>query len=146
MAEGHYQSEDSDPRICIAMDQSVFDAINAYAAEVNESFSAVARELLRCAVEDGLLQDYFPKLSGRDGPSASAKRRGRAGGSSASATRRAPTRAEERASATQRAPADGPSEPENETGPSSNRVSLRAWAELSSLRPSKDQGSRAETQ
>lgn len=144
MAEGYYQAEDSDPRICIAMDQSVFDAINAHAAEVNESFSAVARELLRCAVEDGLLQDYFPKLSGRDGPSVSAKRRGRAGGSSVSAKRRGP-RAEERASATQRALSVGPSEPENETGPSSNRVSLRAWAELSSLRPSKDQGSRAET-
>ena len=61
MAEGHYQSEDSDPRICIAMDQSVFDAINAYAAEINESFSAVARELLRCAVEDGKLDEYYPR-------------------------------------------------------------------------------------
>ena len=50
MAEGHYITDDSDPRICIMMDQHVFDAINAHAERCREPFGTVARELLRCAV------------------------------------------------------------------------------------------------
>ena len=60
MAEGHYLTDDSDPRICIMMDQHVFDAINAHANRCREPFSNVARELLRCAVEDGKLDEYYP--------------------------------------------------------------------------------------
>jgi len=61
MAEGHYLTDDSDPRICIMMDQHIFDAINAHAERCGEPFSNVARELLRCAVEDGKLDEYYPK-------------------------------------------------------------------------------------
>ena len=61
MAEGHYLTDDSDPRICIMMDQHVFDAINDHAAACGEPFSTVARELLRCAVEDGKLNEYYPR-------------------------------------------------------------------------------------
>ena len=61
MAEGHYLTEDSDPRICIMMDQHVFDAINAHAERCMEPFGVVARELLRCAVEDGKLDEYYPR-------------------------------------------------------------------------------------
>jgi len=61
MAEGHYLTEDGDPRICIMMDQHVFDAVNEHAARVNRPFSDVARELLRCAVEDGKLDEYYPR-------------------------------------------------------------------------------------
>jgi hypothetical protein len=61
MAEGHYLTEGSDPRICIMMDQHVFDAINAHANRCREPFSNVARELLRCAVEDGKLDEYYPR-------------------------------------------------------------------------------------
>ena len=61
MAEGHYLTEDSDPCICIMMDQHVFDAINAHANRCREPFSNVARELLRCAVEDGKLDEYYPR-------------------------------------------------------------------------------------
>ena len=65
MAEGHYLTDDSDPRICIMMDQHVFDAINAHANRCREPFSNVARELLRCAVEDGKLDEYYPKTRRR---------------------------------------------------------------------------------
>ena len=67
MAEGHYLTEDSDPRIVITMDQHVFDAVNRHALLVNQTFSNVARELLRCAVEDGKLDEYFPKPVKRRG-------------------------------------------------------------------------------
>ena len=60
MAQGHYLYIDSDPRICITMDQHVFDAINQHAAKCREPFQNVARELLRCSVEDGKLQEYYP--------------------------------------------------------------------------------------
>lgn len=60
MAEGYYTSPDSDPRITVTMYQWVFDAINAHAFRCGESFTTVACELLRCAVEDGKLEEYFP--------------------------------------------------------------------------------------
>ena len=44
MATGHYLSEDSDPRICITMDQHVFDAINNHTMMVGEPVQTVARE------------------------------------------------------------------------------------------------------
>jgi hypothetical protein len=43
------------------MDQHVFDEVNKHAARVNRPFSDVARELLRCAVEDGKLDEYYPR-------------------------------------------------------------------------------------
>jgi hypothetical protein len=67
MAEGHYLTDDSDPRICIMMDQHVFDAINAHSAKCGEPFTTVARELLRCAVEDGKLDEYYPRKRRRRG-------------------------------------------------------------------------------
>lgn len=60
MAEGHYVTKDSDPRICIMMDQHVFDAINAHAKRCREPFGSIARELLRCSVEDKKLNEYYP--------------------------------------------------------------------------------------
>jgi hypothetical protein len=42
------------------MYEYVFDAINDHAFRCGESFTTVACELLRCAVEDGKLEEYFP--------------------------------------------------------------------------------------
>jgi hypothetical protein len=60
MAEGHYRHEYAGPRIMVEMDQHVFDAINAHAEWCGDAFTTVARELLRCAVEDGRLEEYYP--------------------------------------------------------------------------------------
>jgi len=40
---------------------AIFDAVNEHAIRVNRPFSDVARELLRCAVEDGKLDEYYPR-------------------------------------------------------------------------------------
>lgn len=60
MAEGYYASPESNPRITVTMYQWVFDAINEHAERLGEPFTVVACELLRCAVEDGKLGEYFP--------------------------------------------------------------------------------------
>jgi len=60
MARGYRRAPWADPRISVEMYEYVFDAINDHAFRCGESFTTVACELLRCAVEDGKLEEYFP--------------------------------------------------------------------------------------
>ena len=60
MAKGYRRHAFAMPRIAVDMDEYVFEAINEHAARCGVSWVCVARELLRCAVEDGKLEEYYP--------------------------------------------------------------------------------------
>lgn len=60
MAKGYRWRPSAMPKIAVDMDEHVFQAINEHAAKRGVSWTGVARELLRCAVEDGKLEEYYP--------------------------------------------------------------------------------------
>lgn len=60
MARGYRWRPSAMPKIAVDMDEWVFQEINEHAARCGTSWTAVAREVLRCAVEDGKLREYYP--------------------------------------------------------------------------------------
>lgn len=75
MARGYKRRIDAMPRIAVDMDEWVFDRINDHAMRCGVSWVCVGRELLRCAVEDGRLEEYYPSEQPLALPNSASKNR-----------------------------------------------------------------------